>query len=506
MTRYRTALASLVMLALLTMGQRPAAAQEYDPAGKSAVYLLQSTMRMHRDGMHHRLLRALRHLEDPALKPLFEALAFEPHRDLQVHGELGLAEASPNHSFELARLAEISDPAVLTMIVSHGLTGEMLTIDQAVEMMGWPDLDPGVRLVLSGYVLQAKPERFNQEPFLRDILASPENPGREALAALFLAQLGDRDARARLDALLASDSPRRDEMCASLLRTALRCEFTKVKDWVLQVAKTESLPEGLRRLALRTALQFGATGAQGVWKQWYTEAGEVAAELRMALMALQESPYVDPSLFQPMLQSERDMVRQMGKTGQAVASGENVPEAVVALIEHGHQLANQWALVYANEHGEAINAQTILLGLILAADEDDPAKRARLLDVAMEATQVLVDKDVDSAMTILQPLMRDDQYDEVFRRAILMGLIRSKSKGVEKVVEGVKLTDRTNKALAAVLRAREGRTLDDEQMETLRLAVRGSSGVPMALRVQAAWVYLKLTGQADRALADLTGP
>jgi hypothetical protein len=57
--------------------------------------------------------------------------------------------------------------------------------------------------------------------------------------------------------------------------------------------------------------------------------------------------------------------------------------------------------------------------------------------------------------------------------------------------------------LALLLLARAGGPMNPQQMSDLSLLIRGGADIPDVLRVQAAWIYLKRTGQAQAALAQV---
>ena len=88
--------------------------------------------------------------------------------------------------------------------------------------------------------------------------------------------------------------------------------------------------------------------------------------------------------------------------------------------------------------------------------------------------------------------------------AMLMGLIRSSAADAHLGIEGVTdFASDTASTLALLLRAKHGAKLDAGQMERLGLIVRGGAGLQPPLRIQASWIYGKLTGQDKVYLASV---
>jgi hypothetical protein len=87
----------------------------------AAVFLLRESMEPSRDGRHNIMLRALRHLEDPQLEPLFAELITMRETTFKIHGLLGLAEIHPDKKLDLVRLASISQPAEQAQVVSAAM-------------------------------------------------------------------------------------------------------------------------------------------------------------------------------------------------------------------------------------------------------------------------------------------------------------------------------------------------------------------------------------------------
>ena len=94
------------------------------------------------------------------------------------------------------------------------------------------------------------------------------NPGRRALAALLLHQLGGSDEGAAGEVLAeladAAGSQRgggeAGVVAAMLLEAALRHDLTRAGPWALSLAADDEADPRVRLLGLRVAMRFGAAG------------------------------------------------------------------------------------------------------------------------------------------------------------------------------------------------------------------------------------------------------
>ncbi|MEM6460084.1 MAG: hypothetical protein AAF710_11915, partial [Planctomycetota bacterium] len=176
----------------------------------AALRLLDDAVTVQIDGRHHRLLRALRHLEDPTLRPLFVGLADGDHPSLRVHGLLGLAELDRPFGLRPETVAAIERDDIRADLLSAALDGDLLTRATRSALLTWDGLDPAVGLLLlTRRIAEDGPtddEKLRAR--LRDGLTH-EAPGRRGLAALLLHELGDPAGTATLQRLARGDDPDR---------------------------------------------------------------------------------------------------------------------------------------------------------------------------------------------------------------------------------------------------------------------------------------------------------
>ncbi len=485
-----------------------AAADTADDVVDAAVLLLTQSTQVDRRGTHNLLLKAIRHLNDPATKPLFEYLANAEHPGLKIHGILGLAEVSPDSRVDLALIAQIEDPLVQSTIITAAMDAELLDHDQAKQMLQWDGLAQEVKVLVAIRLIEAG--EFSDTAMLHSALTGAKKLGGTALAALLLVQLDDPAGLAHLRNVIdASEDSQRDTVRGMLLQTALKHEFSRISPWALEIARNPDSDPALALLAMRTALRFGEPGAADLWQTRFGAAADSpASRARLALTALHLAPWLEPGLFEVISQDDDPMLKVIGKAGTQIATGsDGAGDAACALLEFGHPMINAWALSYASDHAAEFDAQIILLGLVLAYEHSPQRGKARRLDEAVQAAEALYKRSPDAAIKLLRPMLADPATDRLVVQAILLGLIRSREAGAFDVVD--KLVSQLNsldaQGLALLLLARTDRPMDEKQMQDLSMYARGGGRLEDSLRIQASWLYLKRIGRTQQALDRALG-
>lgn len=480
----------------------PAAADE---TADSAVWLLKKTTLVHRDGRHNVLLRALRQMRDPRLKPLFSELVQRRHPVMQIHGVLGLAEIDPEKKIDLALVADVKDSATQAQLVSSAIESDLLTVDQAKQLLTWPGLSEPVKVIVAAYLTSKK--QFTDSGVLDESLKS-ENPAMQGMAAMLKLQLGHADAIRYLDELNQSDKPNRLQIQAMLLQTAIRYEFDKIGPWAMKLAQDPEADRGLDLLALRTAVHFAAAGGakQGaaVWTKHFDSTTSAADRIRLAMLAVDLSEKLPADMYSRLAEDDQALIRQLGVVGKTIAEKKDAAEPILKLLDENNILAGKWVLQYADDQ-PIDKATPILVGVILSAEgePDPPQFRAQRLENVVIAAEMLSEK-ADNAGAIIHALL--EKAPMLTQEAMVMGLIRSDAAHPDKMIEGYDTWQSdTAASLALLLRAKNADKLTPQQLDQLGLIVRGGAGLQEPLRVQAAWIYVKLTDQDKVTLANVLG-
>ncbi len=467
---------------------------------QTAVFLLQTAVSPQRNGQHNILLRSLRQLHDPTLAPLFAHLMSQSSPSLQIHGFLGAAESDPKGQLNLTHLATVKDPRLQAEMLSAALDTDLLSVDQAKAAITWPDLDVTVRLLVAVRLTQAGAFDDRALPLKA---TTDENPARRGLAGLTLLQLDDPEGLKTLAALDAGNDPRRDEVREMVLQTALRFEFDKVGPWALTVSQQPNVNSRVGLLALRAALRFGVPGAAAQWRRMYEADADLSQRTRLGFIALNLANWLQPDIFAPLEKSDDATLKQIGVTGRAIAAKGDAAPAIGQLIALQHPVASAWALAFARRTQDLPAAKAAALAVIDVFP--GPARnQAQRFDDANNATQLLYDRDPKAAIAELQKRLTDPKTDDLQRQAMLLGLLRVTQGSPQDVIAGLPAFANPGvQGLALLLRAKNGADLTAKELDDLALLVRGGGGLPDALRLQAAWNYLRRTGQMQVALTEV---
>ncbi len=488
-----------LLLGLLSCGSH-LRADEREETTTSAVFLLRSCMQMSRDGESIRLLRALRQLKDPDLTPIFEELAQNPNPILKIHGVLGLAECDPQHKLDLLRIAGIKQAGLQAQVVSAAMDSDLLSDDEAIKLINWPGLDIGVRVLVATQLINH--DKFDKPEILEEASHS-DNLARRGFALMLQAHLGNTKALQRLDELHTIDDPERDHIREMLLRSALRYDLQSMGPWAMHIATEPGVGSRLGVLAMKAAMRFKIPEAQAVWQQQYASTSDVAQQMRLALLVLREAQTLSPKLFDPLIASDQVLLRNVGKAGRAIAAREQIADNVISLVgmANPHPIVTLWALQYAQFEASDDNATAILLALVLSFENAGERARSRLLEDAITAAHVLLDKYPEDARILLKPILENKQTDLLLLQGLWLAMIRSGSPEVLPLLDGLEpRSDITIRHLTLLIKARHGVVLSRNQLRELALVVRGGGVRDDALRVQAGWAYLKITRQTEDAI------
>ncbi|MEM9253714.1 MAG: hypothetical protein AAGB29_15345, partial [Planctomycetota bacterium] len=468
--------------------------------------LINQTLEVDRQGRFNLLLRALRHLRDPALTPMYESLTLRVEPALRVHGLLGLAELSPDGRVDLARVATIEEPSVQAELITAALDADMIAPADFDTMLAWEDLNDGVRLLLYARQLE------NGEAVSADAVAAMLNGprlGRRGLAALLLTELGDERGPETLIAIDGSSARNRDAVRGMLLETAMRHDLGRARQWAYAVATEPEGGASLSLLGLRAALRLGEPRAVELWSRRFASAADdPAGRVRLSLVLVQMAPHLPGSAFDAMRNDDDPLVRQLGRAGHAIAEGEpTTVDELVALVELGHPIANQWAVGFAQEgHIDDTTAALTLMAVIQSFEADADARRlSRWLDQSVEATRALVDVAPGSAAGLLRPVLEHPATSAPLEQAILLGLVRSQRPEALAVIDGLDApNDAVARGLWLLLRSRGEGDLTPTELDDLATLVAGGADLDPSLRAQAAWTYLQRTAATDGTLDRLT--
>lgn len=503
-----------VLLSLLALH---APAQADDPGVKSATYLLGQTTQLYQDGRHNVMLRSLRQLSDPGLRPLYQGLATSELPPQRVHAMLGLGETSASRRLDLAALAEVKDEREVVEVLSAAMDDELIDKAGLATLLTWDGLSlpvkqaVAVRLLGEGGTVDASAFRKSLEVELSDELDASALL-QYALAAVVMAEAGDPAGPGKLAGLAKLKGTTAEAVLAQLFDGSMRRGLKSVGPIALQIAAEPERDLTLRLYAIQSALRLKTKGADQLWARLYSSETEEPRRTRLMLVALDAAADVDPSLFDRAANDSSELIRLVAQAGRAIAQGRGeAPAAFAPLLATGQPLVANWLPTFCRREKPAYGAD--LLELVIkqhAAGEE--RNRGRLAEAAISAVNTLCELYPEQAAKRLPALLdqnakpgQDNPDALQARRMILLGIARSHRADLKALAAAINTdqhNDLTTEALRLLIRARFGSTMTQAEWDRISDLVQGVGQIDPGLRIQFAWLYLKHKGQGANAIAS----
>jgi hypothetical protein len=497
----------------ITAGDTAAALPAEQDTTTAAIAWMREAVTVHLDGRHHLLLRALRQKRDPALRPWFEALA-EPgqHPALRVHALLGLAETASPPGLTLDRIRQAESLAVRAELIVAGLDGGLIDDATRRDLLNRSDLAPWVRVKLAA-PLVATP-RTEAVLHLRAGLEQVGHHGPEAAAAgaaLLLNELGEPIGRAGLERWLEDPRATAEAILLELLQMAWEHGLDRSAGWADRLSAQPHVSRRVRHEALKTAIRFGAESADRRWAELYAAAPDDAERRELAWLGLEVAPWLDAAALAAMGEDPDPVIGLLGEVAASIARSRADPAEHLDMVRRaGELLATQQprAWRWAAQHAERTGSVQMVAEMLDRYEPEPVRGRARRLKAVALATQTMIDARPEVASGFLLGQLRAPEADPDILRAILLGLIRSRSAAVtERIVPRLEPFDEpATEALRLVLKLSTEAPLDADEADRLAWMITDADDLDGSLRVQAAWAYLKRTGQSASALATLLPP
>ncbi|MEM6392205.1 MAG: hypothetical protein AAF797_05490 [Planctomycetota bacterium] len=469
------------------------------------------------------LLRSLRALEDPAVRPVFERLVGSRDVGLRMHGVMGLAELAEPREIDLSWLEGFERAEQRWEVIGAALDEGLLPREKAEQLLAWDGLDDGVKCLIA---VQLVAEGWRGDVgFVRRAMEE-ESAGQRGLAALLLVAMEDDSGLPALD-WLATRPVRERALVEVMLANTVRRHWLKgAGPWVLGLAEKRGVEDAAGPAALGAAMWLKMEGSGALWEQWWAAAVEAEDKLRMielGMLALRTLPGTPLGVFEAM-NSERHrvggLVGLLGEAGRAAKvrfHGKRLDEevqpliaALRAIITDGRPVALSWAVEYAASVGDSTR-EGVLGWAVDRVEEGRPEQIEPRSALALQAARLWLAADRDAAVAGLASVLGRYKTDGVIddgvaamRRAVLLACIAEgvSADGAQMILDTLPTgLLRTEADLVLALRATHGMALEEGDVERLGSLVQGAGRVGDSLRTQLAWRWLKEAGLIDEALA-----
>ncbi len=496
-------LAGLILSAPLLLATASVVLAQADAHFDRAVGALREATEATATGEHLRRLDALRELRDPALEPLFSALSQHTNSLIRVNGILGVAELADPPRVDPWKLRQLESLPARSLAVGEAIRLELAGPEEMRRILEWSDLEAELEISLL-LVLISRGEEV-ETARLRAHLESESAVAVRARAALLLRAVGETEGTEEaLAELLALPSATREQNIASILSNLRSYPVAAMGPWLTGLLEEEGLSDDLQQEILATLFAVDAKAAVGPWRARWNPEDSLAQRLRAALTLFQYAEEVEGSAFEALRADSEALVRTIGEAGAAFASDSGVVEAAEALIARDYQQGDVLLLQHALEQEEATAAELLeaLIRDVLAEERVTGTE----LDLCRRAATELMTRE-PARLGDLAATARV-QNRRLALESLLLGAYVSDAAETGALIGpwGNWPTTRSQ-SLAALIK---GRYLPGECGEAdlagLSLIFRGAGSVPPELEMQAAWLYLKILGRENAALAVVLAP
>jgi hypothetical protein len=480
--------ASCILFHTQAQGQNYIEVNPYD----SSVRALKNATSPARDGSNHKILMALRQLEDPDLAPLFQDLLDSSEPLLRIDALLALNELEREEGIELTPILARFNQRERLISISALIDLDLLKLDQAQILLKLEGLSDVERLMLVGHIISLKNDD-EQAAQIRP-LTQDEDPATRMIASLLLAEIGEGD---YLNTeLLAFQNL--DTQTKVLVGTAV-IDFS---DWhpnkeglplLSHATADKNFVRSLRLAAADAALACECPEGLAIWKTACENSQAAGDRSRLATAAF------DRGLRTPDWTAIRDgrlLNERLADAGEAFGKGTELLPHAKNLLAVKHPLSLQAVLALA-EHCPPETSEAIWM-MVLSQALQDP----RLQPSAGRVVTRMADNRSPELQGMLRRIARSDQ--KILAEFALIGLMNSSNDSAK--TDAVLFAENPNtniQSIAMIIRALSDEVMTDKQMKELQTIASGGGRVAPSIRAIAAWAWLERSGNSDRAIQEL---
>ena len=467
----------------------------YGDHSDAALRQLHRATKTQKNGQHLLSLAALRTLRDPDLRPFFHQ--FSQHSDwaVQVHAVLGIAELSEDQTIDPWLVQQIA-PTARAHVIAQGLDDGLFQKEQIEILLKWPLLETAPRLLLLAD-LQRIDNSSNTE-----VLKELSNNTDLSVAMFAAILLGDtKTIENTTQSLRRATQSNRSVSLQRTFQLIRQYNVQTASDWLLALLEenTVVLTDHERYWTLFTLLTIDKEVGLQSWARAFPAEPERRDQMKYLLILLESG--VTPTsehVTRLRIDIEDALLGLMVKAGNVnKEKSEITPQDVRALsnlVKRGHRSSTEWAFRVAKEQFSDKFAEWFYQSLA-TIPENTNSKRN---DVAIKAFIRLIGTSPEAAWSVLQSAKDDSEQQQL----LLLAMLQIPN---EDTVEQASKLKRIglNKAdiMTLLLVARGSSPLQENDQEYLGIIAAGGGHLSPALETQAAWLYLKQMGLADKALA-----
>lgn len=446
------------------------------------------------------LLRGLRELNDPTLRPLFGVLAGSWRADLRFHGVLGLAELSPERRVNPLMVVALDSPVEQANLLAEALQRDLIGAEGVQRILAWPIVNPTYEILLRAHYYN---ETSDVDIDRVEAIAAGSDAQARVLAMVLLSDCADpRESRRAFDVLDTLPDAQRSATAILALNMISSERLRGAAPFVRAVIQATS-SERVSLTALRAMLEIFPDEGATLWLTRFHAAERYVDRLQLALLLTGVHSELPVRLPRTLISDgERPLLVALGRAIEAVTTSRDGVEALRDLAAFEHLPSRRWALREAESRPGAL----FELARVWVLNPVEPeALRERADSLAVQCVSRLASEDASLVRRLLDLALESGRPERA--ALILKGVLRA---GVEPVWERSERAwpDRTCEALALMCEIRAGYkpAPGSEDWQRIQEIALGWGNLDDVNRVQAAWMSLRLMGRHRELLARILSP
>jgi hypothetical protein len=314
-----------------------------------------------------------------------------------------------------------------------------------------------------------------------------------------------KDATIRLRRAARTD---RDKALHRTMQLIREYKVHEASDWLVSILRDNAvaLTDDERYWTLYSLLSIDIEKGIRIWNRSFSLKPNRAEQVRYLLVLLESGVVPTPEVLKRLkIDVEDPLLGLMARAGNVNKEDYMVTQQdvqhIIDLVERGHRASVDWAFRVAKKQLSQENAHTFYASLSTIPD----GATTRRKDVSVRAFTRYIHMDPDAAWEIL----RDAKDDSLQQELLLLAMLQATEKNVihGAVREASKLRRigvNNSDVMTLLLIARGSVPLKETDQKYLGIIAAGGGQVSTALETQAAWLYLKRMGLADKALAAVS--
>lgn len=469
----------------------------------AALRQLRDATNYQRSGQHLLNLAALRNLRDSDLRPLFFQFTQHSEWTVQVHAVLGLAELSDEGVVDTWLVQQVA-PSAREHLIAQALDDGLLEREQMEELLAWPLLEAAPRLLLLADLRSI--DRATMDTTMVEELAMLTD-----LSVAMFAAILTQDTKIIEDATRRLRRATRRDRDIALKRTMKLIRKYKVQEaskWLVSILEDNAvaLTDEERYWTLYSLLSIDINSGIQIWNRAFPLEPERSDQVRY-LLALLESGAVPTSEVIKRLKIDVDdpLLGLMARAGNVNKEDYLITptdvQSLIELVERGHRASVEWAFRIASNRLSKQNSLVFYESL----SRFPKGSTGRREDVAVRAFTQLINIDPNTAWGFFRGVEDDSELQELLLFAMLQSTEKNAIQGAIQEASKLRRIGVGNPdVMTLLLIARGSAPLKEMDQKYLGIIAAGGGHVSPALETQAAWLYLKRMGLADKALAAVS--